>query len=373
MKRSAPAAARQSLTPPQPGADALIEPVELAEEVVADDGADGAADEGELRAASVDTDGHGQRLDRWLVALAPEFSRSHLQLLIAQALVRVDGVVQTSASKKLTAGQCVEVQLRPTAQSAAFRPEPMALDIVYEDAQLLVVNKPAGLVVHPAAGHWSGTLLNGLLAHHPGAAGLARAGIVHRLDKDTSGLMVVAKTLVAQTALVRAIAAREVRREYLALAHGRQPDGLTVIDRPIGRDPVSRVRMAIHAAGKPARTDATCLGSLDASEGGRTAPVSAWHCRLHSGRTHQIRVHLASIGHPLLADGIYGGRPQLGLQRQALHAARLAFAHPASGEWRVFSAALPADLEVAWRALGDAVARAAATMLETRGGDASFG
>ncbi|HMX11117.1 MAG TPA: RluA family pseudouridine synthase [Burkholderiaceae bacterium] len=340
---------------------------------MSDDGADAAADEGELRAASVDADGHGQRLDRWLVALAPEFSRSHLQQLIADALVRIDGAVQTSASRRLAAGQRIEVQLRPTAQSAAFRSEPMALDIVYEDEQLLVVNKPAGLVVHPAAGNWSGTLLNGLLAHHPGAAGLARAGIVHRLDKDTSGLMVVAKTLVAQTALVRAIAAREVRREYLALAHGRHAPGLTVIERPIGRDPVSRVRMAVHPAGKPARTDATCLGSVDASDGGGTSAVSAWHCRLHSGRTHQIRVHLASIGHPLLADAVYGGRPLLGLQRQALHAARLAFAHPASGAWRVFSAAMPADLDAAWRALGDAVVRAAATMLETRGDDASFG
>ncbi|MDE2369604.1 MAG: RluA family pseudouridine synthase [Burkholderiales bacterium] len=346
-------------------------------EAGADDGSDGAADEGELRAATVDADGHGQRLDRWLVALAPEFSRSHLQQLIADALVRVDGAVQTSASKKLAAGQHIEVQLRPTAQSAAFRPEPMALDIVYEDAQLLVVNKPAGLVVHPAAGNWSGTLLNGLLAHHPGAARLARAGIVHRLDKDTSGLMVVAKTLVAQTALVRAIAAREVRREYLALAHGAHASGLAVIDRPIGRDPVSRVRMAIQAGGKPARTDATCLGCVELlgedAGGAPTVGVSAWHCRLHSGRTHQIRVHLASIGHPLLADAVYGGRALLGLRRQALHAARLAFAHPASGAWRVFSAALPPDLDAAWQHLGDAVERAAATMLETRGDDARSG
>jgi 23S rRNA pseudouridine1911/1915/1917 synthase len=384
MKRSARAAARQSLTPSTPGPDGLepvapgglvnpVERVESVDEAAADDGADLAAGDAELRSATVETDGHGQRLDRWLVGLAPEFSRSHLQHLIAEALVRVDGAVQTGASKRLAAGQQVEVQLRPTAQSAAFRAEPMALDIVYEDEQLLVVNKPAGLVVHPAAGNWSGTLLNGLLAHHPGAAGLARAGIVHRLDKDTSGLMVVAKTLVAQTALVRAIAAREVRREYLALAHGHQAPGLMVIDRPIGRDPVSRVRMAVHPAGKPARTDATCLGSVDVGGGAGAAVVSAWHCRLHSGRTHQIRVHLASVGHPLLGDAVYGGRALLGLQRQALHAARLAFAHPASGEWRVFSAALPADLDAAWRSLGDAVGRAAATMLEKRGDDPSSG
>jgi 23S rRNA pseudouridine1911/1915/1917 synthase len=379
MKRSARAAARQSLTPSQPHPEPRIEsldpavPVDLAGADDGSDAPDASVDEGEVRTATVDADGHGQRLDRWLVGLAPEFSRSHLQQLIADALVRVEGQVQTSASRKLAAGQRIEVQLRPTAQSAAFRAEPMALDIVHEDEQLLVVNKPAGLVVHPAAGNWSGTLLNGLLAHHPGAARLARAGIVHRLDKDTSGLMVVAKTLVAQTALVRAIAAREVRREYLALAHGRGAPGLTVVDRPIGRDPVSRVRMAIHAGGKPARTDATCLASVDLAEPGRVAPVSAWHCRLHSGRTHQIRVHLASIGHPLLADALYGGRPQLGLQRQALHAARLAFSHPASGEWRVFSAALPSDLEAAWRSLGDEVAQAAATMAETAGDDAHSG
>lgn len=325
----------------------------------------------ETRSAQVPAGGHGERLDRWLVGLAPEFSRSWLQTLIAQGAVQCDGRVQTVASRRLAAGQRITLELRPTAQSTAFRAEPVPLPIVFEDAHLLVLDKPAGRVVHPAAGHWSGTLLNGLLAHHAGAAQLSRAGIVHRLDKDTSGLMVVAKTLVAQTALVRAIAAREVRREYLALAHGRHAPGLVCIDRPVGRDPQSRVRMAVLAGGKPARTDATCLHSVELAQpaDGRTTvalPVSAWHCRLHSGRTHQIRVHLASLGHPLLGDALYGGRPALGLQRQALHAARLAFVHPVEGDWRVFSAALPPDLEAAWQALGPWALEAAATILQKR-------
>ncbi|MFM2056431.1 MAG: hypothetical protein RLY71_816 [Pseudomonadota bacterium] len=298
------------------------------------------ADEVECRRAQVDAASHGLRLDKWLVGLAPEFSRSHLQSLIDAGHVRVQGQVLRSNARRLAAGQQVEVDLWPTAQSTAFRPEPMALAIVHEDDALLVIDKPAGLVVHPAAGHWSGTLLNGLLAHHAGAATLPRAGIVHRLDKDTSGLMVVAKTLQAQTALVRAIAAREVHREYCALVHGALPASLASIEAPIGRDPVSRVRMAVLASGKPARTDIRLLGFRDG--------CSAVQCRLHTGRTHQIRVHLSSRGYPLLADAVYGGRPLLGLQRQALHAARLAFVHPLHGGEVEFHAALPADLAAAW-------------------------
>jgi len=216
----------------------------------------------------------------------------------------------------------------------------MALPIVFEDEHLLVVDKPAGLVVHPAAGNWSGTLLNGLLAHHAAAATLPRAGIVHRLDKDTSGLMVVGKTLVAATALVRAIAAREVHRQYLALAHGELRDARLTIDAPIGRDPQSRVRMAVLAAGKAARTDVERLACTDG--------VSAVRCTLHTGRTHQIRVHLASRGHPLVADALYGGRPLLGLSRQALHARRLALAHPVTGAALDFESPLPDELAQAW-------------------------
>jgi 23S rRNA pseudouridine1911/1915/1917 synthase len=295
----------------------------------------------EWREAVLDADGHGERLDKLLVRLAPEFSRSHLQGLVADGHVRVGGQPVTVPARKLRAGQHLRVELVPTAQSLAFRPEPMALAIVHEDEHLLVVDKPAGLVVHPAAGNWSGTLLNGLLAHHADAARLPRAGIVHRLDKDTTGLMVVAKTLPAMTALVRSIAAREVRREYLALAHGEAPWPRLSIEAPIGRDPVSRVRMAVVAGGKPARTD---VERVAVREG-----VSALRCKLHTGRTHQIRVHLAHQGLPLVADEVYGGRPLLGMQRQALHAAELAFVHPGDGRDMAFKAALPSDLAQAWQ------------------------
>ena len=301
----------------------------------------------ETRSAEVAAAQHGERLDKLLVAIAPEFSRNYLQQLIAESRVRVDGAIAHSASARVRAGQRIAVELRPTPQSMAFHPEPMALAIVDEDEHLLVIDKPAGLVVHPAAGHWSGTLLNGLLAHHQGAAALPRAGIVHRLDKDTSGLMVVAKTLQAATALVRSIAAREVRREYLAIAHGAVAFAEARIDAPIGRDPRSRVRMAVVASGRPAATDVARVAV--------GAGCSALRCRLHTGRTHQIRVHLASRGHPLVGDALYGGRPLLGVDRQALHAVRLGFGHPASGRTCVYEVAPPADFAAAWRLVHDGV------------------
>lgn len=301
----------------------------------------------ETRQFQVEAEAHGLRLDKWLASRVPEFSRSHLQHLIAEGQVRSGVQALASASRKVVAGLVIDVTLLPTAQSSAFRPEPIALDIRFEDAALLIVHKPAGLVVHPAAGNWSGTLLNGLLAHHAGAAALPRAGIVHRLDKDTSGLMVVARTLAAQTALVRAIAAREVRREYLALVHGR-PDAETFsVEAPIGRDPVARVRMAVVAGAKPARTDVTVLAT--AVVDGQT--VSAVRCRLHTGRTHQIRVHLAHRGHPLLGDTLYGGRALLGVMRQALHATRLGLVHPDTGQALLFEAPVPVDLRAAWHAV----------------------
>jgi 23S rRNA pseudouridine1911/1915/1917 synthase len=214
-----------------------------------------------------------------------------------------------------------------------------------------VLDKPAGRVVHPAPGHWRGTLLNGLLAHHAVAASLPRAGIVHRLDKDTSGLMVVAKSLVAMTALVRAMAERTIRREYLAIAHGVPRETEFSRHDPVGRDPASRIKMAVvpvPAGGKPARTDFSVIGSAAS-----LAPaLSLWHCRLHTGRTHQIRVHAAAAGHPLVGDALYGGAPVLCLQRQALHAARLAFSHPLSGAPLAWTAPLPTDLAEAWRSLG---------------------
>jgi 23S rRNA pseudouridine1911/1915/1917 synthase len=298
------------------------------------------AAEVEVRACAVDAALHGQRLDQALVALAPEFSRNHLQSLIKRGHVMLDGRPALTPARRLRAGQQIRFELVPTEESRAFTPQAMVLDIVFEDAQLLVLNKPAGLVVHPAPGNWSGTLLNGLLAHHPAAAALARAGIVHRLDKDTSGLMVVGKTLPAVTALSRAIAAREVQRHYLALAHGAVPWRERTIDAPIGRDPASRIRMAVLSQGRPARTDVACVAAGE--------DFSALACKLHTGRTHQIRVHLAWSGHALVADGLYGGAPALGMQRQGLHAARLRLQHPESGAWLDFEQAPPPDFARAW-------------------------
>ena len=294
----------------------------------------------ERREAPVPAGLHGQRLDKAVVAMAGEFSRTHLQGLIEQGHVSVDGVPARSASRKVQAGQVVIVDLVPTEESRAFRPEALPIEIVFEDAHLLVVAKAAGMVVHPAAGNWSGTLLNALLAHHGGAASLPRAGIVHRLDKDTSGLMVVGKTLAAVTALSRLIAARGVNREYLAIAHGEMRQRSLTVEAPIGRDPQSRVKMAVVGSGRPARTDVTVI----ATGGG----FSALRCKLHTGRTHQIRVHLASLGHPLVADAVYGGKPAWGRSRQALHATRLAFAHPITGAPLAFDAPPPDDLASAW-------------------------
>ncbi len=320
----------------------MVDPAARAETVLPAEAED--EDAPERREHVVASDMHGVRLDKALVGIAGEFSRNHLQSLIAQGRVWLDGMVATSASRKVLAGQRLVVELVPTMESQAFRAEAMALDIVFEDAHLLVLNKPAGLVVHPAAGNWSGTLLNGLLARDAGAAALPRAGIVHRLDKDTSGLMVVGKTLPAVTALARAIAQRTVHREYVALVHGRVPSAPFCIDAPLGRDPQSRVRMAILASGRPAQTDVLCVAVAEMPHG----PVSAVRCKLHTGRTHQIRVHLASRKHPLVGDALYGGQAALGMERQALHATRLAFAHPATGEIVTLDAPPPADLAAAW-------------------------
>lgn len=295
----------------------------------------------EMRSVVVTEAEQGQRLDKALAGLAPEFSRSHVQQLIEKGHATVNGEAVAQPSARLRIGQRVEIVLVPTAISLAFRTEQLPLDIVFEDAHLMVLNKPAGWVVHPAPGNWSGTVMNGVLAHHPGAFDLPRAGIVHRLDKDTSGLMVVGKTLHAVTSLVRALAARAVSREYLAIAHGMLSSPEKVIDAPLGRDPRSRVRMAIVASGKHARTDVYRMAA--------SPHHSALRCRLHTGRTHQIRVHLASIGHPLVSDMVYGGKLDLGLARQALHATRLAFDHPVSSQKMVFEAVAPADFDAAWQ------------------------
>ena len=213
-------------------------------------------------------------------------------------------------------------------------PEAIALSVVAEDDALIVVDKPAGLVVHPGAGNWAGTLANALLHHAPQLAGVPRAGIVHRLDKDTSGLMVVAKTLAAHTSLVRQLQARTVRREYLALAAGDIARGDTV-DAPIGRHPTRRTTMAVVASGKSARTHFDVLERF----GGATFI----RCRLETGRTHQIRVHLASLGHPLVGDPAYGRKTPIAFPRQALHAARLALVHPFTGTEAAWDSPLPHD------------------------------
>ncbi|MEY2684115.1 MAG: hypothetical protein RJA09_1259 [Pseudomonadota bacterium] len=300
----------------------------------------------------VGADGHGERVDRLLALWVPALSRAYFQTLIESGGVRLNGAVLAKPARKVKVGEQLVVELRPTAQAQAFAPEALALDVVHEDADLMVLNKPAGLVVHPGAGHWSGTLLNGLLAHHTGAAALPRAGIVHRLDKDTSGLMVVAKSAVAYDALVRQIAERSVSRVYVALAHGvwRGPSELDV-ERAVGRDPQNRLRMAALAPGapgaKPAKTTLRLLSG--ASEAGGCCWVG---CKLHTGRTHQIRVHMASLGHPLVGDATYGGRPLAGLARQGLHAHRLALAHPVSGRPLGFECPWPADMVKALETLG---------------------
>ena len=312
-----------------------------------EDGAEEAADTGqdtELRDWSVDVAQHGARLDQALAAGVPEFSRSYLQQLIEAGAVTVNGVVATKSSAKVRAGDKGCIELRPTPQSQAFKPETMALDVVFEDEHLLVVNKPAGLVVHPAPGNWSGTLLNGLLGRDPKAMLLPRAGIVHRLDKDTSGLMVVARTRAAMDALVAMIAARDVSRQYLALAHHawtgpRQRQ----VEAAVGRDPRNRLRMAVvdltHQAGKTASTGFTLLDNAD---------KGCWvQCTLQTGRTHQIRVHMASIGHALVGDTLYGGHAVAGMERQALHAFRLAFEHPFTQAALEFYAPLPPDMTAA--------------------------
>ncbi|MGE0349751.1 RluA family pseudouridine synthase [Hydrogenophaga sp.] len=303
---------------------------------------DDIAQDVETRACEVPAAMHGWRIDRALARLIPEFSRSYLQQLMADGAVALRGIVQTKPAARVAAGEHLLVELRPTQQAQAFVPQAMALDIVFEDADLLVVHKPAGLVVHPAAGHWTGTLLNGLLAHHVGAAGLPRAGIVHRLDKDTSGLMLVAKSRAAVDALVRAIAAREVNRQYIALAHGSWRGCMEQgVDQPIGRDVHNRLRMAVvrageGGAGKPAQT---AVRLLENSE--QACLVT---CKLHTGRTHQIRVHMAWLGHPLVGDTLYGGRVMWGMNRQALHAARLKLNHPITGEALWFRSSPPQDM-----------------------------
>jgi len=293
----------------------------------------------------------GARLDRFLQTRAPDLSRTRLQALIATGRVRVTGS-HVKASHRLRAGAQVTVEV-PAPEPVALTPEPIPLDVVYEDADLLVVNKPAGLVVHPGAGHRTGTLVHAVLAHCgpalSGVGGARRPGIVHRLDRGTSGLLVVAKNDHAHLALARQLKARTVERRYLALVHGRLPHAAGVVETAIGRDPHDRLRMAVRpaGAGRPALTRYRVLERFL-----RPAPFTLVEATLGTGRTHQIRVHLAHLGAPVVGDQTYRRRgtipavPELaaqvaGLGGQALHAAVLGFVHPATGAWQRFEASPP--------------------------------
>jgi 23S rRNA pseudouridine1911/1915/1917 synthase len=275
----------------------------------------------------------GSRLDQALARLLPEHSRSRIRTWIDAGRVTVAGEA-APAKHKLFGGERVRVEPLPDPRANEFTAQPLPLSVVYEDEALIVIDKPAGLVVHPGSGHWDGTLANALLHHCPQLAGVARAGIVHRLDKDTSGLLVVAKTPTAQTDLVRQLQARTVRREYLALVYGVVPHGGR-IDAPIARHPRKRTSMAVIASGKPAVTH------YEVRE--RFAGCTLLACRLETGRTHQIRVHLASLEHPLVGDPAYGRRAGIAFPRQALHAWRLGLTHPTTREPRKWESALPAD------------------------------
>ncbi|MGQ0332779.1 23S rRNA pseudouridine(1911/1915/1917) synthase RluD [Halomonas elongata] len=288
----------------------------------------------------------GFRLDQAAAELFSDFSRERLKAWIKSGALTVDGG-PAKPKDKVHGGEMLAL-VAELEDDARFEPENIPLEVVFEDDEVLVIDKPPGLVVHPAAGNPDGTLLNGLLHHCPSLAMVPRAGIVHRLDKDTSGLMVVAKTLVAQTALVEQLQARTVSREYDAVAVGAMTAGGT-LDAPIGRHPRDRKRQAVNASGKPAVTHYRVIERFRAHTHVR--------CRLETGRTHQIRVHMAHLRYPLVGDPVYGGRLKLPagagdtlkevlreFPRQALHARKLAFVHPTSGATMTFRAPLPDDL-----------------------------
>jgi 23S rRNA pseudouridine1911/1915/1917 synthase len=288
-------------------------------------------------------DRQGERLDVFVARRLPELTRSRVRRLIDAGHVTVGGRPPTKAGLALEAGQRVRVTL-PRPEASTLEPEPLPLRIVYEDADLLVVDKPPGLAVHPSPGHARGTLVNAVLAHCPdlsGIGGEGRPGIVHRLDKDTSGLIIVAKNDAAHLSLARQLKERQVEKTYLALVEGRvePPEGL--IDAPVGRHPVHRRKQAVVERGREARTRYRVLREVDRR--------SLLEVRPETGRTHQIRVHLAHIGHPVAGDPLYGRAHPL-LTRQFLHAQRLAFRHPRTGQRIELTAPLPEDLA---RAVGD--------------------
>ena len=296
------------------------------------------------RALVVSSRTAGERLDRWLAAQLPGVSRARLQTLIDAGLVRVDGA-QRKAAHHVVAGERVEVEIPPLPPET-LEPEPIALTVVHEDEHVLVLDKPVGMVVHPGAGHARGTLAAAVLAHAPGTAGVGgprRPGVVHRLDKDTSGLLVVAKTPVAYESLTAQLLARTVRRVYHAVVHGRVAGSEGTVDQAIGRHPHDRTRMAVRPAGRGRRA-VTRWRMLE-----RFADFTHLEARLETGRTHQIRVHLAYLGHPVAGDTVYGARRReplpIPMEGLALHAVALAFLHPESGQLVELTSALPARIE----------------------------
>lgn len=323
-----------------------------AEDDVPDDGPndDGAAAAGPHRVTAGEAEA-GERLDRVLAAALPGLSRSRLQALIAAGAVAEGGRVIDDASTRVKPGQVYDVAV-PAPVAATPRPQAIPLAIVYEDREVVVLDKPAGLVVHPAAGNPDGTLVNALLAHCggdlSGIGGVARPGIVHRLDKETSGLMVVAKTDAAHAGLTAQFAGHALARRYVAVVRGVPRPARGTIDAPIGRSPHNRKKMAVVRGGKPAVTHYATDRVLAR---GAAALVT---CRLETGRTHQIRVHMAHIGHAVVGDPLYGGAPRgadpaaaamRAFPRQALHAAGLEFRHPTTGEALSFTAPLPKDVK----------------------------
>jgi 23S rRNA pseudouridine1911/1915/1917 synthase len=283
----------------------------------------------------------GGRLDKVLATLMPEHSRGRIQNWVEAGYVEVNQ--QPTKIRHITKwGDVISVWAQPAPEDLAYKPEDVTFDVVSESSTYIVVQKPVGLVTHPGSGNWGGTLLNGLLFRYPELAIVPRAGIVHRLDKDTSGLMVVARTEIAQTHLVRQMQARSVSRTYVALVHGRTlPQG--TINRPVGRDQRVPVRMTTEnpSAPREAITHYTCrqAGHYD------TLGVSELICKLETGRTHQIRAHMASLGHPLLGDTLYGGRMAGSIKRQMLHAYSLAFDDPQTQSRLAFESSLPADMQ----------------------------
>jgi 23S rRNA pseudouridine1911/1915/1917 synthase len=284
-------------------------------------------------------DRDGERLDRFVARSLPELTRSRVRRLIDEGFVTVDDRLPAKAGAALASGHRVSVTVPPP-EPATLEPEAVPLRIVYEDDDLLVVDKPPGMAVHPAPGHSSGTLVHAVLAHCPGLStvgGEGRPGIVHRLDKDTSGLIIVAKNDAAHLSLARQLKERRVEKTYIALVEGRLKQREGVIDAPTGRHPVRRKKMAVVEGGREARTRYRVLREID----GR----SLVEVRPETGRTHQIRVHFAAIGHPVVGDPVYGrGRPAVPLRRQFLHAQRLAFRHPRTGDRLELEAPLPEDL-----------------------------